>query len=90
MDTSSDSDAHSVVHELPTGQPEEGEVLDLEQDVCLTNTDQTSIEEQNYRETMCGVYSYMGWTYIPDIDASKSSADDNLVAAPKQQPVGKV
>ena len=40
MDTSSDSDADSVVNELPTGQPEEGEVSDLEQDVAVTDTDQ--------------------------------------------------
>ena len=39
---------------------------------------------------MCGVRSYMGWTHIPNIDANTSSADDNPLAAPKQQPVGKV
>ena len=37
MDTSSDSD--SAVHELPTGQAEEGKLLDLDQDVCVTGTD---------------------------------------------------
>ena len=39
---------------------------------------------------MCGVCSYMGWTLIPDIDSAASSAEDNLFAVPKQQPVGKV
>ena len=41
-------------------------------------------------ETMHGVYSYMGWTHIPDIDNQTSSAEDNPFTAPKQQPVGKV
>ena len=57
MDTSSDSDSDSVVHELPTGQAEEAELSDLEQDVSVTNTDQASTEEQNYRENMCDVCS---------------------------------
>ena len=55
MDTSSDSDSDSVVHELPTGQTEEGELSHLDQVISITDTDQTSTEEQNYRETMCGV-----------------------------------
>ena len=75
---------------LPTGQTEEGKLLDLELDVCVTDTDQASTEEQNYRETMRGVRSYMGWTHIPDIDANTSSAEDNPFAALKQQPVGKM
>ena len=50
MDTSSDSDSDSVVQELSTGQHKEGGVSDLEQDVSVTNTDQTSTEEQNYRD----------------------------------------
>ena len=32
----------------------------------------------------------MGWTHIPDMDTHSSSAEDNLFAAPKQQPVVKV
>ena len=39
---------------------------------------------------MCGVCSYMGWTYIPDIGLTASSAEDNPLAAPNQKPVGKV
>ena len=42
MNTSSDSDADSVVHELPTGQQEKDEVS-------VTDTDQACTEEQNYR-----------------------------------------
>ena len=63
---------------------------DLEQDTSVTDTDQASTGEQNYRETMRGVHSYMGWTHIPDLDNHTASADDNPFAAPKQQPVGQV
>ena len=78
IDNSSVSDF--VVHELPTGQTEEGELSDLDQGVSVTN--QASTEEQNYRETMHGVRSYMGWTHILDIDATMSSAEDSPFAAP--------
>ena len=32
----------------------------------------------------------MGWTHIPDMDMSSSSADDNPFQAPKQQPLGRI
>ena len=63
---------------------------DPEQDTSVTDTDQASTDEQNYRETMGGVRSYMGWTHVPDMDTHTSSAEDNPFAAPKQQPAGKV
>ena len=31
-----------------------------------------------------GIRSFMGWTHIPDMDTSSSSADDNPFQAPKQ------
>ena len=89
MDNCSDLDNDSVTQELPISQYEEGEVSDLEQDTSVTDTGQASTEEQNYRETMRGVCSYMGRTHIPDIDNQTSSAEDNPFGAPKQQPVGK-
>ena len=55
MDTSSDSDSESAVHELPTCQAEEGELLDLDMDVSITDTKQNFSEEQNYRKIMYGV-----------------------------------
>ena len=63
---------------------------DLDQDITVTDTDQTSTEEQNYRESMHGVCSFMGWTHIPDIDSTASNAEDNPFASPKQKPVGKL
>ena len=59
-------------------------MLDQEQDVSITDTSQASTEEQNYKDTMRGVHSYMGWTHILDIDANASSAE-NPFAAPNIQ-----
>ena len=88
MDTDSDSDNDSVVHELTTGHFEDGKLSDT--DTSVTDPDQWSTEEQNCRETMRCVRSYMGWIHIADIDVNTSSAEDNPFAAPKQQPVEKV
>ena len=55
----------------------------------LTEADQMLLEEQNYRETMSGVRSFMGWTHIPEVDSALLSSEDNPFAAPKQQPAGK-
>ena len=83
-------DNHSIAQELSTSHYEEGKVSDQEQDSSVTDTDQASTEEQNYRETMCGVCSYMGYNHIPDIDNQKLSAKDNLFAASNQEPLGNV
>ena len=50
MDTISDLDNDSVTLDMPTGQYEEGEVSDPNQDASVTNTDQASTDEQNYRD----------------------------------------
>ena len=52
--------------------------------------DQEFSEEANYRETMRGVHSFMGWHQIPDFDSSSSSLDDNPFASPWAQPTRKV
>ena len=87
MDTVSDSDSESLPVRM--SKTEEGELSDVEQDVSLTENDQLLSEEQNYRETMSGVRSFMGWTHIPEVDSALSSSEDNPFAAPKQQPAGK-
>ena len=46
--------------------------------------------DQNYRETMRGIRSFMGWTRIPDMDSAAATSDDNPFAGPKTQPTGKV
>ena len=60
MDTDSVSDNDSVVQELTTGHYEDGKFSDPEQDTSVNDPDQSSAEEQNYRETMHGVRYYMG------------------------------
>ena len=69
---------------------EEGELSDQDQDVTAADPDQSLSEKQTYRETMRGIWSYMGWTHIPDIDASASTSYDNPFAGPKTQTPGKV
>ena len=61
---------------------EEGELSDPDQDVITADTDQALSEEQTYRETVRDIRSFMGWTHIPDMDTSSSSADDNPFQAP--------
>ena len=87
MDTDSNSDAGSPP--VFVGNTEEGELSDFDQEVSLTEAEQTLLEEQNYRETMSGVRFFMGWTHILEVDSALSSADDNPFAAPKQPPAGK-
>ena len=88
MDTDSDSD----YSDRPPVDifVEEGELSDQDPDVTATDPDQTLSEDQNYRETMRGIRSYMGWTHIPDMVAATSTSDDNSFAGPKTQPAGKV
>ena len=88
MDTDIASDSDS----LPdiADKCEEGELSDLDQDISLTDTDQVLSEEQNYRETMRGIRSYMGWSHVPDVDSALANSEDNPFAAPKQQPAGKI
>ena len=42
--------------------------------------DQDLSEDANYRETIRGVRSFMGWHQIPDFDSASSSLDDNPFA----------
>ena len=39
------------------------------------STDQDLSEDANYRETIRGVRSFMGWHQIPDFDSASSSLD---------------
>ena len=45
------------------------------------STDQDLSEDANYRETIRGVRSFMGWHQIPDYDSTSSSLDDNPFAS---------
>ena len=68
---------------------EEGE-LSEDQDQPVTNLDQPVSEEQNYRDTMQGIRSFMGWSHIPEMDSTASTSDDNPFAGPKTVTPGKV
>ena len=48
------------------------------------------LKKQTYRETMRGIWAYMGWSHIPDMDTTTSTSDDNPFASPKVQAPGKV
>ena len=69
---------------------EEGEQSEQDPDVTVTEPDQTLSEEQTYRETMRGIWPYIGWSHIPEMDTTTSTAEENPFANPKLQPVGKV
>ena len=68
---------------------EEGE-LSEDQDQPVTDPDQPVSEEQNYRDTMQGIRSFMGWSHIPEMDSTASTSDDNPFAGPKTVTPGKV
>ena len=53
------------------------------------STDQDLSEDANYRETIRGVRSFMGWHQTPDYDSTSSSLDDNPFAGPQAKPAGK-
>ena len=54
------------------------------------STDQDLSEDANYRETIRGVRSFMGWHQIPEIDSASSSLEDNPFAGSRVKPTGKV
>ena len=68
---------------------EEGE-LSEDPEHSIIDQDQPVSEEQNYRDTMQGIRSYMGWTHIPEVDNSTATAEDNPFAGPKAMTPGKV
>ena len=51
--------------------------------------DQELSEEANYRETMRGIRSFMGWHKIPEFE-TVSCSDDNPFTGARLQPTGKV
>ena len=83
----SEDDQHSV-----TGSLLEGNYRDGSPDRDLTrdeSADQEVSEEANYRETIRGVRSFMGWHKVPEFE-SVSCSDDNPFAGSCVQPTGKV
>ena len=78
----------------PSSLADEGEISDLgstgpdHED--LSEVDQELTAEQNYRETLRGVRSFMAWNDIPEFDSSSGSQDDNPFTGSKVSHTGKV
>ena len=88
MDTDSDTD---ISNRPPVDLfVEEGELSDQDLEASAADPDLTLSEEQNYRETMSGIRSFMGWSHIPEMDTTASRSEDNPFAGPKTQPTGKI
>ena len=66
----SESESDSIISDRPPLDIYVEEELSDNQDATITNPNPALSEEQAYRETMRGIRSFMGWTYIPDIDSS--------------------
>ena len=91
VQSSSGSDSEDDQHGV-TGSLLEGNYRDWSPDRNLTrdeSADQEVSEEANYRETIRGVRSFMGWHKVPEFE-SVSSSDDNPFAGSRVQPTGKV
>ena len=72
------------------GEPASPASVHVQGDVPEDTTDQDLSEDANYRETIRGVKSFMGWHQIPDYDHSSYSQDDNPFAGSRTKPAGKV
>ena len=72
------------------GEPASPASVHVQGDRPEDSTDQDLSEGANYRETIRGVRSFMGWHQIPDYDSSSSSLDDNPFAGSRVKPTGKV
>ena len=68
----------------------EGEVSDQEAGVPTQEPDQQLSEEQNYRETVSCVRSYMSWKQVLEFESVSSSAEDNPSVCPRSQQTSKI
>ena len=64
--------------------------INVQGELLEDTTDQDLSEDANYRETIRGVRSFMGWHQIPNYDSTSSSLDDNPFARSRAKPTGKV
>ena len=86
---SSGADSLSDQPPLDLYAEEEGE-LSEDPDQPVADQDQPVSEEQNYRDTMQGIRSFMGWSNIPELDNTTNTSDDNPFAGPKTAHPSKV
>ena len=83
---SGESDSEAEV----TGEPASPASIHNQGELPEESTDQDLSEDANYRETIRGVRSFMGWHQIPDYDHAFASLDDNPFAGSRTKPTGKV
>ena len=69
---------------------EEGKVSDQETGVPDQQPDQQLSEDQNFWETVSGVWSLMEWHQVPKFESSASFKDDHPFAGPMTQPTSKI
>ena len=72
------------------GEPASPTSVNIQGELPQDSTDQDLSEDANYRETVRGVRSFMGWHQIPDYNNTSSSLDDNAFAGSRAMPTGKV
>ena len=72
------------------GEPASPASIHNQSDLPETTTNQDLSEDANYRETIRGVRSFMGWHHIPDYNNSAASMDDNPFAGSRVKRTGKV
>ena len=72
------------------GEPASPASVNVQGELPEESTDQDLSEDVNYRETIRGVRSIMGWHQIPDYDSTSTSLDDNPFAGSRAKPTGKV
>ena len=72
------------------GEPASPTSVNLQGELPEDSTDQDLSEDANYRETIRGVRSFIGWHQIPDYDSTSSSLDDNPFAGSQAKLTGKM
>ena len=82
----SESDSEAEMDREPASPASANAQGELHED----SIDQDLSEEANYKQTIRGVRSFMGWHQIPDFDSVSSSLNDNPFAGSRTKPTSKV
>ena len=72
------------------GEPASPASIHIQGELPEDSADQDLAEDANYRDTIRGVRSFMGWHQIPDYDHALASLDDNPFAGSRTKSTGKV
>ena len=72
------------------GEPASPASVNVQGELPEDSTDHNLSEDANYRETIRGVRSFLGWHQIPGCDSTSSSLDDNPFAGSRAKLTRKV